>query len=45
MLYLTVETPVSLSLWNDTWKDNMNTNKEFQEISSLKNENSDQEGI
>ena len=34
MLYLTVVTPVSLSLWNDTWKDNMNTNKEFQDFKS-----------
>ena len=31
MLYLTVVTPVSLSFWNDTWKVNTNTNKEFQD--------------
>ena len=31
MLYLTVVTPVSLSFRNDTWKDNTNTNKDFQD--------------
>ena len=49
MLYLTVVTPVSLSLWNDTWNVNTDTNKECQDWMNsqvyLKNENLDQQGI